>query len=307
MLNNLIKKFKDKKEIKFIPLKSLGKNSGKLVYCATPSRIAKKSNEITSFVSKLGLAPLHPFLALPYEFFEGNPIIGREKSMNYCCKLIDICDIFCLFGPSKGTSVIELPYALAKGKIIAYDKSFDENWEEYIEKLKVDSPLLKQFEGQNMTGTLPISWEEFDNLVKRLVKKITKNKYDSIVCISSGGLTLGKLVSDHLNIPLAVISAQIYKKGEKKLSNKNLVIGTIAGTSYIKGNILLIDDLVDTGVTIKAIKEHLMKIREIKNVDTATIFLKPWSSFQPDYCVAGTSKWIVFPYERNEFIRETTK
>lgn len=50
-----------------------------------------------------GKACLHPFNAFPYEYYEGNPKIGRARSLELCCKAIDICDEFWIFGVSEGT------------------------------------------------------------------------------------------------------------------------------------------------------------------------------------------------------------
>lgn len=60
----------------------------KLIYCATPSRLVHRSNDIMDFVTEQGYAPLHPFQALPCERFEGNTRIGRAKSMEWCCRLV---------------------------------------------------------------------------------------------------------------------------------------------------------------------------------------------------------------------------
>lgn len=95
-----------------------------MVYCATPSRISSKKEEISSFVSKKGYAPLHPFIAFPFEQFEGNPVVGRKKSMGYCLKAVQICDEFWMFGVSKGT-LEELNYAKKLGKPIKRIKVFE--------------------------------------------------------------------------------------------------------------------------------------------------------------------------------------
>ncbi len=75
----------------------------KLIYCAAPARIVHRLKDIMDFVTNQGNAPLHPFQAFPYERYEGNPRIGRTKSMEWCLRLIDISDEFCMFGVSNGT------------------------------------------------------------------------------------------------------------------------------------------------------------------------------------------------------------
>ena len=120
-----------------------------LVYCATPSRISNKSKEIMDTVTKSGYGPLHPFQAFELERFENGPI-GREKTMEFCCRAIEICDEFWLFGISKGT-LTELSHVIKwnsesnKPKIIKLIKIFDDKWEMEYEKLKkeFDDPLSK--------------------------------------------------------------------------------------------------------------------------------------------------------------------
>lgn len=80
----------------------------KLVYCATPARLSDQKHKIMGFVISKGKAPLHPFNALPIEYFE-TETINRADTLALCCKLIDACDEFWLFGISEGT-LIEAEY-----------------------------------------------------------------------------------------------------------------------------------------------------------------------------------------------------
>lgn len=108
----------------------------KLIYCATPSRLVNKINEIMDFVTGLGYAPLHPFQAFPYGRFEGNPNVGRKKSMDYCLRLVDISDEFWLFGISEGT-LDETSHALGIKKPLTLHLDFDQEWKIFYEKLRL--------------------------------------------------------------------------------------------------------------------------------------------------------------------------
>ena len=117
----------------------------KLIYCATPSKLVHKIDEIMDFVTNKGYAPLHPFQAFPYERFEGNKLIGRQKSMEWCLRLVDISDEFWLFGISKGT-LEELNYTLKNNKPIKlHMNNFDLDWEKFYRELcsQYDYPLSK--------------------------------------------------------------------------------------------------------------------------------------------------------------------
>jgi hypothetical protein len=148
-----------------------------------------------------------------------------------------------------------------------------------------------------------VSWPELIRLTDALLKKVTEKTYNSIMCISSGGLVLGKLVSDQLSLPLSIISAKSYKNGETDRTDSDVIIGTISTTFEIKDNILLVDDLVDGGYTMKLVKEQLLQNKNIKEITTATIYKKPLTVFVPDYFVEEVCDWIVFPYEKHEFFK----
>ena len=115
----------------------------KLIYCATPSRLVNKIDEVMDFVTNQGYAPLHPFQALPYERFEGNPRIGRIKSMDWCLRLVDISDEFWMFGVSNGT-LEEVAHAIKIVKSVKiFLDSFDTEWNKFYQELgnKYGRPL----------------------------------------------------------------------------------------------------------------------------------------------------------------------
>ncbi len=116
----------------------------KLIYCATPSRLAGKTGEIMDFVTNKGYAPLHPFQAFPYERFEGNPNIGRKKTMEWCFRTVEISDEVWLFGISDGT-LGESQYGLKIGKLIVPKLQFDSQGRSLYQKLgsKYDLKLRK--------------------------------------------------------------------------------------------------------------------------------------------------------------------
>lgn len=73
--------------------------------------------------------------------------IGREKTMEFCCRAIDICDEFWMFGISRGT-LLELCHVLQhhpNKKINLLLDEFDPGWKTEYEKLKNEfgDPLSK--------------------------------------------------------------------------------------------------------------------------------------------------------------------
>src|SRR5260370_25460063 len=106
-----------------------------LVYGATPSRLAQRKEEIMQYVAANNKACLHPFNALPHEYFEGGGV-DRETTLAMCCRLIDACDEFWVFGISEGT-LVEATYFFEQNDLREIPKpfrvlvsEFDPDWQE---------------------------------------------------------------------------------------------------------------------------------------------------------------------------------
>jgi len=71
----------------------------------------------------------------------------------------------------------------------------------------------------------------------------------------------------------------------------------------LKGkNVLLVDDVADTGKSLALVRKHLTE-QGAANVRIATIYYKPWSTLKPDWFERRTEHWIVFPWERKETVK----
>jgi len=154
---------------------------------------------------------------------------------------------------------------------------------------------------------LPLSWKTYHSTAQKLAASILKQQKNNlpkqIVAISRGGLTLGHLFSDLLRIPISTITIQSYTdiqtSGEAKLTAKL--------QNPIKGkHILLVDDVSDSGKTLKRAVKYLHHAGA-SIVTTTTMFYKPHSVYRPDYFAQQTTRWILFPYEPTEMIILITK
>lgn len=152
---------------------------------------------------------------------------------------------------------------------------------------------------------LAIDWKQYHILARKLAVSILSQSHpcESIVAISRGGLTLGHLLSDLLRIPIATISIQSYAD----IQTQGEVTITAKLHAPIKGKrVLLVDDVSDSGKTLKRAVAYLKKLGPA-DITTATLFYKPRSIFRPDIFARQTSKWILFPYEPTEMIYLITK
>ena len=121
---------------------SLKAAMSKLIYCATPARLNAKKKEIMDFVTKQGHGPFHPFQAFEFERFEGG-VPGREKTLEFCERAVEMCDEFWLFGISNGT-LRELVHAQKiKKPVKIFIDDFDSEWKQNYETLEeqYENPL----------------------------------------------------------------------------------------------------------------------------------------------------------------------
>lgn len=115
----------------------------KIMYCAIPTRMRDKAEEIRSAVRKMGYAPVIPFDVGPYEDFEGGAV-GRERTLDFMMHVQRFCDACGLFGISEGT-LGEIDYAQKSGQEIKMFPSYDAEWDIVYDNLnkKHDDPLAK--------------------------------------------------------------------------------------------------------------------------------------------------------------------
>jgi len=147
------------------------------------------------------------------------------------------------------------------------------------------------------------TWDEIYDMLLNLAEKIQKDKFhpDLIIGICRGGWPPARVMSDLLGNPKLVnISVEFYIDVAKTKSKP--ILTQPLSTSVEGKKILILDDVADTGKTLSLVKGHLFS-RGAEEVKIATIYYKPWSIVVPDYYERKTKRWIVFPWERKETVR----
>ena len=151
-------------------------------------------------------------------------------------------------------------------------------------------------------GSINLNWEDFEKFGAELAEDIKKDdiSFNGIVSIARGGLVLGRMLSDKLELPLHTIHTNRYKIGNNH-TTESIASGIITGNQELSGNILVVDDLTQSGVTLEKVVRKLKRIDNVKLIKSATIYNKNNSKFKPNYYVKSTEKLIVFPYEVTEY------
>lgn len=151
-----------------------------------------------------------------------------------------------------------------------------------------------------------VSWEDYHHDIETLALAIRASgwPFDAVLCLARGGLRPGDILSRLFKVPLAILSTRSYG-GESGNIRGTLDIARHVSHAQgeLKGKILLVDDLVDSGATLQAIQTHLPHtFPGITEVRSAVIWYKACSVIGPNYYVHRLehSPWIHQPFERYE-------
>lgn len=156
---------------------------------------------------------------------------------------------------------------------------------------------------------LYVTWPEYHRLTERLALQVYESgwQFDSILCLARGGLRVGDVMSRIYQMPLAILAASSYREAA------GTVQGDLDIAEYItitrgrpRGRVLLVDDLVDSGVTIVRVIDHLKRrFPEITEVRTAVLWYKGCSQVKPDFFVdfLPENPWIHQPFEEYDDLR----
>jgi uncharacterized protein len=156
---------------------------------------------------------------------------------------------------------------------------------------------------------LHVTWDEYHRLIEQLIAQIHESgyKFDAILCLARGGLRIGDVVSRVYDMPLAILAASSYREAAGTEQGRLDIGEFITKTGgEIAGKVLLLDDLVDSGVTMARVIEHLkQRFPAIQEVRTAVLWYKAVSTFKPDYFVQylDSSPWIHQPFEEYDALR----
>jgi len=162
-------------------------------------------------------------------------------------------------------------------------------------------------------GDLYISWTEYHTKIEQLAVKIHQAGWecDRVVCLAKGGLRVGDILCRIFDKPLAILSASSYDsffEGQEHPTRSKIIfsehMAMLEGS--LAGKILLVDDLVDSGVSLRESRNWLRDRygEEITEIRTAVIWYKGCSAIAPDYHVdyLPDNPWIHQPFERYETI-----
>lgn len=129
-----------------------------------------------------------------------------------------------------------------------------------------------------------------------LVAQIRAYDPDALLPIARGGLTLSHAIAHALDIRAVLpINAILYEKEQKGDSCDVFNVPDLKEYERI----LILDDIVDSGETLKRVQECLFSRYSDKRFKTASLFYKRTAAVLPEFSVHEATQWIDFFWERD--------
>lgn len=151
---------------------------------------------------------------------------------------------------------------------------------------------------------LHVSWTDYHQTIEQLAVQIHQSNwhFNQIVCLSRGGLRVGDILSRLYQQPLAILAAASYGgEGGQSRGSVTFSHDLAMTTANLGSHVLLVDDLVDSGITLQKTLTWLDRRYGfyIEEVRTAVLWYKACSVFKPDYYVSylPDNPWIHQPFE----------
>lgn len=137
-----------------------------------------------------------------------------------------------------------------------------------------------------------VSWEEFHRASRELARlQLPVDQWKGIIAVSRGGLVPAAIVARELNLRLVdSVCISSYDHDEQRDLK---VLKDVKSTTQDGEGFLVVDDLVDTGETLKVLREMLPKAKFV------TVYAKPMGKPLVDQYVADMEQdtWVHFPWD----------
>lgn len=154
---------------------------------------------------------------------------------------------------------------------------------------------------------LYVSWSDYHQKIEQLAIQIYQSswEFNQIICLARGGLRVGDILSRIYQQPLAILATSSYSgRGQRERSNLIFSRHLTMTTEKLGSRILLVDDLVDSGITLQQTIPWLKQNSDspIEEIRTAVLWYKACSVIAPDYYVdyLSDNPWIHQPFEHYE-------
>tara|TARA_R110000796_G_scaffold36179_1_gene92481 strand:+ start:356 stop:808 length:453 start_codon:yes stop_codon:yes gene_type:complete len=150
-----------------------------------------------------------------------------------------------------------------------------------------------------MEEKIKLTWEDVDFITNIVSESISKKniKFDTIVALGRGGLIPGAILSYKLDIK------NLQNLGINTRQEDGQYVETlIYQRPTITGNVLVVDDINDSGKTFEAvnslIKSEYPDIGELLYCSLTTRYNTNFNENNISGKIINTSDWLVFPWDK---------
>ncbi|KZN24547.1 phosphoribosyltransferase [Haladaptatus sp. R4] len=143
------------------------------------------------------------------------------------------------------------------------------------------------------------NWDYIYSLCRDVSEQVKESEFepDVIVALARGGWFAGRCICDFLGLDDLTSLKMEHYVGAAQKSNEPEVRYPMPEGSVEGKDVLIIDDIADTGGSIKHAAEYVSE-RDAGEIRTATLQLLQTSEFDPDYIGERLEEWawIVYPW-----------
>lgn len=150
-----------------------------------------------------------------------------------------------------------------------------------------------------MEGKIKLTWDDVDFITNMVSESISKKniKFDTIVALGRGGLIPGAILSYKLDIK------NLQNLGINTRQDDGQYVETLVyQRPTITGNVLVVDDINDSGKTFEAvnslIKSEYPDIGELLYCSLTTRYNTNFNENTISGKIINTSDWLVFPWDK---------
>ena len=151
-----------------------------------------------------------------------------------------------------------------------------------------------------MENKKELSWHEAEGLAVEVARQAQSAGFrpDVIVGITVGGMIPAALVAKVLGVrDVMTVSARSYQG----TTQGALRIFNVPDSDLAGKRVLIVDDITDTGETLKEVARVLRERSRADTTRTATFVVRTDKCVvKPDFAALEATQWVVFPWEQWE-------